>query len=356
MRKRALTALISSTLLAAPLAAKADPGQFFVTPFVGVQDFSEDRDARDSGVWGIGGEYQFSEHWGTEIDYTRAFSELKAGTPRHHVDYDRLSLDGIYYLGGMGLRNMVIPYFKLGVGHNRYDYDRLEVEDENTDVSAGFGLRFKVSDNFSVRTEVKGIHEVDDSQTHEQFTLGFGYAFGGAKPAPAPAPAPAVAAPPPAPVDSDGDGVTDDKDKCPNTPRGLEVDANGCEYHLTKSEEIRIDIKFATNKADITEEYVGEVERVAKFLRKYASVQAEIAGHTDSTASDAYNLKLSQRRADAVKTMLVTRFGIDQGRLTAVGYGESKPIANNATVEGRAENRRVVAVMQAESTEAVKKQ
>lgn len=354
MKKIALATVISSAMMTAPLAVVADPGQFFVTPFVGAQDFDSKRDARDAGVWGIGGEYQFDEHWGMELDYTRAFSEMKAGTPRHHVDYDRVSLDGIYYFGASGTNESVIPYFKLGAGHNRYDYNRLDIDDQNTDVDAGFGARFKIGERLSVRPELKAVHELDDSQTHAVFTLGVGYAFGGAA-KPAPAPAPVVAAPPPEPVDSDGDGVTDDKDKCPNTPRGLEVDADGCEYHLNKSEEIRVDIKFATNKSDIPDEYVSEVERVAKFLRRYAGVKAEIAGHTDSTASDAYNQKLSQRRADAVKSMLVTRFGIDAGRLDAVGYGESKPIASNDTVDGRAQNRRVVAVMHAETTEAVKK-
>lgn len=352
MKTRALVALVSSAMLAAPLAVKAEPGQFFVTPFVGVQMFDNDRDANNPGIWGLGGEYQFTDHWGAEVDYTRSFSNMEAGPSNESVDYDRLSLDGIYYFTGT---QTVVPYLKLGVGHNRYDYNRSNIDDRNTDVGVGAGLRFNLSDRVSLRTELKALHELDDSQTHAAVTLGLGYAFGGAsKPAPAPAPV-AAPAPAPAPLDSDGDGVTDDKDKCPNTPRGLEVDANGCEYHLTKAEEIRIDIKFATNKSDITEQYVGEVERVANFMRKYASVTAEIAGHTDSQGSDAYNQKLSQRRADAVKAMLVSRFGIDAARLTAVGYGESKPVASNATAEGRAQNRRVIAVMKAETTETVKK-
>lgn len=356
MKKRALVALVSSAILATPLAVKADAGQFFVTPFIGLQHFDNDRDATSPEVFGIGGEYQFSDHFGAELDYTRAFGDFKAGSPREHVGYDRVSLDGIYYFSPIGEKHSVVPYFKAGVGHDHYDYKSSNVNDQNTDLDAGFGLRFNVAERLSLRTELKALHEVDDSQTHGLFTFGIGYAFGGAsKPvAAAPAPAPVVA-PPPAPVDSDGDGVYDDKDQCPNTPRGLEVDAVGCEYHLTKTEEIRIDVKFATNKADITEEYYGEVERVAKFLRKYASVNAEIAGHTDSVGSDAYNLKLSQRRADAVKAALVTRFGIDASRLTAVGYGESKPIASNDTADGRAQNRRVVGVMKAESTETVKK-
>ncbi len=353
MKKLALATVVSSVLIT-PAIVQADPGQFFVTPFVGAQDFDNELDVDDSGIYGIGGEYQFTDHLGAEIDYTRAFDNMEV--PGSKVDYDRLTLDGIYYFTPTGTKNKVVPYAKLGVGHSRYDYDASgSSKDEATHADVGLGLRIKVTDRFSLRPELKYIHELDDSLSHGAFTLGFGYAFGGAKPAPVAAPAPVVA-PPPAPVDSDGDGVYDDKDKCPNTPRGLEVDADGCEFHLTKSEEIRVDIKFATDKSNITEEYVGEVERVAKFLKKYASVKAEIGGHTDSTASDAYNLKLSQRRADAVKDLLVTRFGIDGSRLSSVGYGESKPIASNDTVDGRAQNRRVVAVMHAETTEAVKKQ
>ena len=349
MKNRALATLISGALMAAPLAVVADPGQFFVTPFAGVQSFDGDRHAGDTGVWGIGGEYQFTEHLGTELDYAHSLDNMQAGSPKVDADYERLSLDGIYYFGKADVWQ---PYLKLGAGHDKYSYHGGS-DDQNTDVDAGLGVRVNVTDHFSWRLEGKAIHELDDSQTHGLFTLGIGYAFGGSKPVAKAAPVAAAAVV--APIDSDGDGVPDDRDKCPNTPRGLEVDADGCEYHLTKTEEIRIDIKFATNKADITEAYAGEVERVAKFLHKYSSAKAEIDGHTDSSGSDAYNQKLSQRRADAVKEMLVTRFGIDASRLTAVGYGESQPIASNDTADGRAQNRRVVAVMHGETTEAVKK-
>jgi OOP family OmpA-OmpF porin len=164
--------------------------------------------------------------------------------------------------------------------------------------------------------------------------------------------APTVIAPPPAPpADSDGDGVIDANDKCPNTPAGREVDAAGCEFVLHKTEQIRLDINFATNKADIADAYSGEVEKAAKFLKRYGNVKAQIEGHTDATGSHAHNVKLSQRRADAVRDMLVTRYNIDAARLTAIGYAETKPLASNATAEGRAQNRRVVAVMQAEVVE-----
>ena len=93
------------------------------------------------------------------------------------------------------------------------------------------------------------------------------------------------------------------------------------------------------------------ISKVANFLKKYGGVSATVEGHTDANGSDQYNEKLSQSRANAVRDMLVSKYGIAANRLTAKGYGESKPIASNETVDGSAQNRRVVAVMKAEVTQ-----
>lgn len=349
MKSRALSSLVGAALLSAPMIGFAtEPGTFYVTPFVGFEHYSSERSIGRTTQYGIGGEYQFTDHLSAELDYMQS-DDAETRRNGYDVDISRISLNGIYTIGRFGFNNMYEPYLKAGVGHVDYDYKRSS-DDTDTDLAAGGGLRVHFNENLSARLEAKALHETQSSQTHGLYTLGVSWAFGG-KPAAAPAPAPAVAAPPPAPLDSDGDGVTDDKDKCPNTPAGREVDENGCEYVLRKSEEIRLDINFEVDKADIAESYVGEVQKAAKFLKRYSQVKAEIAGHTDSTGSDAHNLKLSQRRADAVRDMLVQRFNVAPSRLTAVGYGESKPIASNSTVEGRAQNRRVVAVMKAEVTE-----
>jgi len=79
-------------------------------------------------------------------------------------------------------------------------------------------------------------------------------------------------------------------------------------------------------------------------MQQYPDLNVTIEGHTDNVGKDAYNKKLSQRRADAVKAYLVKK-GIDANRLTAIGYGEEKPIADNATKAGKAENRRVEAAV-----------
>ena len=99
-------------------------------------------------------------------------------------------------------------------------------------------------------------------------------------------------------------------------------------------------INFDYGKATIKPESMGEINAIYKFLSENGGSKFEVGGYTDADGSDASNLILSQKRADAVKTQLVG-MGVDAGRLTAKGYGEAKPIADNATFEGKAQNRRV---------------
>jgi OmpA-OmpF porin, OOP family len=99
-------------------------------------------------------------------------------------------------------------------------------------------------------------------------------------------------------------------------------------------------ITFDYNKATLKPESMGELNKIVKFLGDNPTMKFEIGGHTDTDGEDDYNLKLSQQRADAVKTQLV-KMGVDESRLTTKGYGETKPISDNGTPEGKANNRRV---------------
>ena len=132
----------------------------------------------------------------------------------------------------------------------------------------------------------------------------------------------------------------DDVDRCPNTPRGVKVDEIGCFVEAT----LRINFAFdssvisAADKAEIDRAVTAIKDRPADIA---AQVKYEVAGHTDSVGSDAYNQRLSERRANAVRDRLIAD-GIPAAQITAVGYGESRPKASNDTEEGRAENRRVV--------------
>lgn len=151
---------------------------------------------------------------------------------------------------------------------------------------------------------------------------------------PSPPPAPALPRPAP-PPDSDGDGVPDVTDACPSTARGDRVDSQGYSCDVT------VRLHFANDSDQITNEDRRALDGVADTLRRLRSVSGEFVGYTDSVGSDAYNLGLSQRRAHAVLQYLASK-GILTDRLAAVGHGEADPIGDNATEQGRAQNRRVV--------------
>jgi OOP family OmpA-OmpF porin len=152
-------------------------------------------------------------------------------------------------------------------------------------------------------------------------------------------------------LDSDNDGYADYRDSCLATPAGRAVDSNGCKFVLTSSKEVPLKINFASNSTFVTQDNHSEIEKVANFLRKYGEVNTIIVGFADDRGTDAYNIYLSKVRAEAVMTVLIEHFGIEADRITAMGQGETRPVAPNDTKEGRLANRRVVAVMKAEGSE-----
>jgi OOP family OmpA-OmpF porin len=118
-----------------------------------------------------------------------------------------------------------------------------------------------------------------------------------------------------------------------------------CPVVLTPEQEetVNLLIEFDFNKAVIKPEFYPNINALGDFMKKYPSCEVNVEGHTDNIGTKKYNQKLSQRRAEAVKKYLVDKFGIDPKRITAVGYGETKPVATNKTPEGRYKNRRVQA-------------
>lgn len=145
------------------------------------------------------------------------------------------------------------------------------------------------------------------------------------------------------PLDSDRDGVLDYKDKCPGTPAGTKVDQDGCPVigKVTAAGTYILEgVQFESNKADLKASSYSVLNNVAEIMKQNAALNVEIQGHTDASGNHDYNVKLSQRRAETVKAYLESR-GIEGSRMTAKGYGPDAPIDTNATKEGRARNRRV---------------
>lgn len=153
--------------------------------------------------------------------------------------------------------------------------------------------------------------------------------------------------------DSDADGIPDSLDKCQDTPAGVKVDKDGCtivekvvEPKKEVSQVVTIETvaQFEAGQTAVNKKYYKEIKKVAEYLKEHPETIAWIAGHTDSVEkkdNKVKNKKLSMERGESVRKLLITRFGIDKSRLTAVGFGSRKPLAGNDTKEGRKKNRRV---------------
>ena len=142
--------------------------------------------------------------------------------------------------------------------------------------------------------------------------------------------------------DRDGDKVLDKDDKCPD--EAGTVSNNGCpevtEEAIKKLNDYAKTILFDTNKDTFKQQTYPVLLAISAILKEYPSSKFSIEGHTDSDGSNEFNLRLSDSRAIAVKKYLVEQ-GIDEFRLSAMGYGEEKPIDTNKTKAGKANNRRV---------------
>src|SRR5262249_26832534 len=152
------------------------------------------------------------------------------------------------------------------------------------------------------------------------------------------------------PADADGDGVPDGIDQCPDTPKGLKVDAKGCPIEVLERETELLDtgmirlqnVNFETNKADILPESYPTLDVVGMLLGKWPQLKLEIGGHRDAGGSAVRNQKLSEARADSVRSYLLRKFDkLDPAEFTVKGYGKSRPIVPNTSELNWAKNRRV---------------
>ena len=135
-------------------------------------------------------------------------------------------------------------------------------------------------------------------------------------------------------LDSDDDGIVDSKDQCADTSKDFVVDGYGCPQTAT------LKVNFEPSKYNVSEELINDLQNFALFLKENPGYQIIIYGYTDSIGSAIANKKLSQNRANAVKEAL-SRYGIKNTKMTAIGKGEADPIADNMNKAGRAQNRRI---------------
>lgn len=298
-------------------------------------------DAGSATGFGILGGYKFDTHWAVELGFDRfKFDDAE-------MTHSLTSLGAVYRFS----QGFVVPFARLALGYAENSFDQDGFEKKKTFAGhIGGGAEF----NFDLVTLYAGarLNFVGDTAGLEDtsslnFLVGLIIpSFGSEKsktssqPALKEEPSKQVvhAA---TPADTDNDGVSDDKDKCQGTAANVKVNAYGCAEK--EKAVVKIHIEFAAGKTDVQTQYEDEIKKLAEFMNEHKETKVEIAGHTDNSGSVKINTALSKKRAESVASTLVNKFGIDKKRVTAKGYGPSKPIADNNTAEGRQSNRRVEA-------------
>ena len=392
------TAVLAMTC-AAHAAAESGPeeDQFFISLMGGYYEEPDDLDLRSGdGGWGGGLGWAPHDRWSVEALFFDFEPDVEIGGARARGDMEYWSLN---VLGKIGNPESWQPYFTVGGGRADYEYDGLRSDTQDNLYNVGVGFFSNLTERLVFRADVRGIYHNDADSFSPMATAGISLLLGGTSAPRAPSDSDGDGVPddrdacPDTPAgtevdsrgceregDSDGDGVADDDDRCPRTPSGVSVDSDGCprdtdgdgvpdhedscpgtpagarvdergcEVQLERPVSFDLTVAFGFDSEEITGVAFQEMLELLRFLREYPSSTAEIEGHSDSVGAAEYNQALSQRRAESVVEAL-TNSGIDRGRLTARGYGETRPVASNDTEEGRAQNRRVTVVVSGTTTE-----
>jgi len=388
--------MLVMTLAATSAYAQVKAGSVHISPTIGMYKFEGNEDMKDGMAVGLRAGYNFTKYIGVEGFAHYAATEMKTAdsTYGNKLNFLGYGVEGIFNILP---DKSLVPFLAIGVGGVHYSGNTdATTENKYNKIAAdyGAGIKYFLTDNFALRADVRHVIPFGDMHNNLLATVGVTLAFGGAKktvapaaePAPAPAPAPVVKS---EPIDSDKDGVPDDLDKCPGTPAGVAVDKDGCPLDSDKDgvpdyldkcpgtpEGVKVDkdgcpppvvqqakpqaaaapeiiekgrttlkVLFDTNKDVIKKNSFKDVDNLISVMKNHPELNVVIEGHTDNVGSAAYNKKLSQKRADAVKKYMVNKGGIDAKRITAEGFGLEKPIADNATKAGKAKNRRVEAAV-----------
>ena len=322
---------------------KADA--FALTPFIGGYLFEGDQNLKHRPTYGLGFGYAFDKNWGGEAVFNYVDTDYDTGSG--DMDVYLYRLDGLYHFHPF---EKLIPYVAAGIGGITFDAEK-GCSDTDPILNYGAGVKYFLTDTVALRGDVRHIIGLDDTENNLAYTVGLTICFGGEKQM--------IASPR---TDSDGDGVDDDMDKCPRTPAGVSVDGVGCPLDsdgdgvpdyldqcprtpkgATVNEVgcwVCKGVEFDFDKWDIKPQYYPNLDEAVKCMEQHSSIHVEIQGHTDNIGTEEYNQRLSEKRAKAVMDYFVKE-GITQERLSAVGYGLSRPVATNETPEGRAMNRRV---------------
>ena len=268
-----------------------------------------------------------------ELGFLRSDNVKYKELPNDSTDITRIFVNGVKEYK---IADKTKLYALAGLGHEETNNALLE-NDGGIFGTIGVGIKYALTKTFSLKADVRELVLLDgDSNTI--YTVGFAIPFGKKQ----------LLEPKKTPItkiidgdDDDNDGVSNSQDKCPETKPNVKVDKDGCEVVVAKAD---LEILFETDKSIVRDQFNLKLTKYVDFLKANPNTSIILEAHTDSIASEKYNLALSQRRASSTKQALVN-MGIDASRIKAIGYGESKPRVANDTAENRALNRRVTATI-----------
>lgn len=307
------------------------------------------------GEFGLNFTHQFNPN--VSMLLQGSYAEPETRNTNIDVDMMRFSLGGRVHPGKFRLGGWR-PFGGLGYSFTDFDVDSTGSSKTEDAIYLEGGLQRMVSPRFMVEGGIRARTELEDGYVDGQYFAGVHYLFGREYPAAprrdvvlATKKEPKVEPP----KDSDGDGVIDKLDKCPDTPQGALVDSDGCPKELTKDIRETLYVEFELDKTEVRRQFYPEIENLADIMKQYPTSNILLEGHTDSTGPSSYNQELSKSRANAVMKVLINEFSISAERISTTGMGESQPIASNDTAEGRAQNRRVEAIVSGQYSEIIKK-
>jgi OmpA-OmpF porin, OOP family len=346
MKRVVLGGLLAATAAGAATTASGAPvgddtGSLYISPLVQYSLMDPRRDSKDTFGYQVGLGDNFAPHAALEFNYSTLSSKLKGFSSSFGPSEKlrALSLDALFKF--LPPSSRFHPYALVGAGELTDAIGGHGPDNESWLAEAGLGVLAGLgnqtgSTRLQFRAEAKYRWQftqhaayIPNNPGDVLFGVGLQLSFGNPTPPPPVAAAPPPPPPPPPPP-------APPPPPC-NAPAGFKVDEN-CRI-IEQSVIVRA-VDFEYNSSQLTAPAQQTLDEVAAALASQPELNIEVQGYTDSTGPAAYNLHLSQRRADAVKSYLVSK-GVSASALTAKGYGKSNPIAGNDTTEGRALNRRV---------------
>ena len=291
-------------------------------------------------LWG----HLLSDNLSVEVAPTFSIFDTGQGKGTDFYQYGG-TIDGAWAFTSR-TQSSIVPFVLAGVGGAYEDVQPVTGKKGVFLADAGAGVTGPIAYGLKWRAEARYVHDFQ-TQFHGHGDNDYRFSAGLEIPLgrvvhtvqAAPEPVQVVKEVPRPWVDSDGDGVDDEHDKCPNTPHGLKVDADGC---VIPGQVIVLrGVTFEFNKSRIQPNAAAVLDNIVPAFTGQATLRVEIGGHTDSIGSAAYNQGLSQRRAEAVREYLISK-GAKPEQLTAVGYGKSQLLINpEKNADDRELNRRV---------------